>query len=64
MMMKTCIAAVVALGCILAVPSASFAADEKDKSATSTTKKPKAAAHKSHKMPMKGHADTAHEHPQ
>jgi hypothetical protein len=34
MFMKFCIAAAVALGCILAVPSASFAAGDKDKSAT------------------------------
>jgi hypothetical protein len=60
MLMKMCIAAAVALGCILTVPGASFAADDKDKSATSTTEKPKAAAHKAHKKPKKGHADDVH----
>ena len=53
--MKTCIAAAVALGCVLAVPGASFAAGDKDKSATATasTDKPKAPASKSHKKPKK-----------
>jgi hypothetical protein len=60
MLMKTCIAAAVALGCVLVVPGASFAADDKDKSATSTTQKPKAAAHKSHKKPKKGYSDDVH----
>jgi hypothetical protein len=63
MLTKMCIAAAVALGCILAVPGASFAADEKDKSATSTTQKPKAAAHKSNKKPKKGFSDDAHDNP-
>jgi hypothetical protein len=61
MLMKMCIAAAVALGCILAVPGASFAADDKDKSATSTTQKPKAAA--PHKKPKKGFSDDAHNNP-
>jgi hypothetical protein len=64
MFMKFCIAAAVALGCILAVPSASFAAGDKDKSATSTTTEPtaaKAAVHK--KKRKKGHSDEEHENP-
>ena len=55
MLMKTCIAAAVALGCVLAVPGGSFAAGDKDKSATATasTDKAKAPASKSHKKPKK-----------
>jgi hypothetical protein len=68
MLMKVCIAAAVALGCILIVPSSSFAADDKDKSATVHHKKAKKghsdtvhenAGHR----PKKGHADTVHENP-
>jgi len=54
MLMKLCIAAAVALGCTLMVPSASFAAGDKDKSATASTDKPKAP--KKHKKPKKGFA--------
>jgi hypothetical protein len=55
MLMKTCIAAAVALGCVLAVPGGSFAAGDKDKSATASagTNKPKAPESKSHKKPKK-----------
>jgi hypothetical protein len=53
MLMKICIAAAVAPGFSLAVPAASYAADDTDKSDTST----KAATH--HKK--KGHADVVHE---
>jgi hypothetical protein len=49
----TTICAAVALGAILAVPTASFAQD-KDKSDTSTTAKP-------HHKAKKGHSDTVHE---
>ena len=52
MLMKTCIAAAVALGCVLAVPGGSFAAGDKDKSASATAS-PKAPASKSHKKPKK-----------
>jgi hypothetical protein len=58
-----CVAAAVGFGGILAVPAASFAQD-KDKSATATSDKPKAAKPKAaahHKKPKKGHADTVHE---
>ena len=48
MLMKLCIAAAVALGCTLAVPGASLAASDKDKSATASTDKPKAPATKKH----------------
>ena len=64
MLMKICIAAAVALGCTLAVPGASFAAGDKDKSATSGAAEPnsakpsKATAHQ--KKPKKGHADDVH----
>ena len=61
MLMKTCIAAAVALGCTLAVPSASFAAGDNDKTATSTDKPSKATAH--HKKAKKGHADEIHSLP-
>ena len=72
MLMKFCIAAAVALGCTLAVPGASFAAGDKDKSATSgsatsgaaepnSTKPSKATAH--HKKAKKGHADEIHSLP-
>jgi len=40
MLMKLCIAAAVALGCTLAVPGASFAQGDKDKSAASTAAEP------------------------
>ena len=60
MLMKTCIAAAVALGCVLAVPGGSFAQD-KDKSATATLDKSKAPATKPHKKPKKGHADDIHD---
>ena len=57
MLMKFCIAAAVALGCVLAVPGGSFAQD-KDKSATVSPDKSKAPATKSHKKPKKkGYAD-------
>ena len=67
MLMKICIAAAVALGCSLAVPGASFAAGDKDKSATSAAAEPnsakptKATAHQ--KKPKKGHADDVHNYP-
>ena len=53
--MKTCIAAAVALGFSLAVPAASYAQGDKDKSATASTAKPKAPA-KKHKKHKKGFA--------
>ena len=53
--MKTCIAAAVALGFSLAVPAASYAAGDKDKSATASTDKAKAPA-KKHKKAKKGFA--------
>ena len=70
MLMKICIAAAVALGFSLAVPAASYAQGDKDKSDTST----KAATHHKKKghadtvherthRPKKGHADTVHENP-
>ena len=60
MLMKTCIAAAVALGCVLAVPGASFAQD-KDKSATASPDKSKAPATKPHKKPKKkGHSYDIH----
>jgi hypothetical protein len=59
MLMKTCIAAAVALGCVLAVPGGSFAQD-KDKAATATPDKSKAPAAKPHKKPKKGHAEDIH----
>jgi hypothetical protein len=59
MLIKTCIAAAVALGCVLAVPGGSFAQD-KDKSATATPDKSKAPATKPHKKPKKGHAEDIH----
>jgi hypothetical protein len=55
MVMKTRIAAAVALGCTLAVPGASFAAGDKDKSANSAAKPSKATAHQ--KKPKKGLPD-------
>ena len=67
MLMKICIAAAVALGCTLAVPGASFAAGDKDKSATSGAAEPnsakpsKATAH--HKKPKKGWSDEVHSLP-
>jgi hypothetical protein len=67
MLMKICIAAAVALGCTLAVPGASFAAGDKNKSATSGAAEPnsakpsKATAH--HKKPKKGWSDDAHQLP-
>jgi len=45
----------------LMVPSASFAAGDQDKSAT--TDKSKAPAVKPHKKPKKGHADDVHNYP-
>ena len=59
MLMKICIAAAVALGCTLAVPSASFAAGDQDKSATTDKSKPSKPTH--HKKAKKGFSDTAHE---
>ena len=57
MLMKTCIAAAVALGCVLAVPGGSFAQGQ-DKSATASPDKSKAPAIKPHKKPKKkGYAD-------
>ena len=57
MLMKTCIAAAVALGCVLAVPGGSFAQSQ-DKSATASPDKSKAPAIKPHKKPKKkGYAD-------
>jgi hypothetical protein len=67
MLMKICIAAAVALGCTLALPGASFAASDKDKSATSTAAEPnsarpaKATAH--HKKLKKGWSDEVHSLP-
>ena len=58
--LKTWIAAAVALGCVLAVPGASFAQDQ-DKSATASPDKSKAQAAKPHKKPKKkGHAEDIH----
>jgi len=54
--MKTCIAAAVALGFCLAVPAASYAQGDKDKSATASTDKSKAPAAKKHKKHKKGFA--------
>jgi len=54
--MKTCIAAAVALGFSLAVPAASYAQGDKDKSAAASTDKSKAPAAKKHKKPKKGFA--------
>jgi len=51
--MKTCIAAAVALGFSLAVPAASYAQGDKDKSATASPDKSKAPAHKKHKKHKK-----------
>jgi hypothetical protein len=51
--MKTCIAAAVALGFSLAVPAASYAQGDKDKSATASPDKSKAPAVKPHKKPKK-----------
>jgi hypothetical protein len=59
MLMKICIAAAVALGCTLAVPGASFAAGDKDKSATTDKSKPSKPTQ--HKKAKKGFSDTAHE---
>jgi hypothetical protein len=59
MLMKTCIAAAVALGCVLAVPGASFGQD-KDKSATASPDKSKAPATKPHKKPKKGYSYDIH----
>ena len=56
MLMRLCIAAAVALGCTLMVPGTSFAAGDKDKSATASTNKAKAPATKNHKKPKKGFA--------
>jgi hypothetical protein len=57
MLTKTCIAAAVALGCVLAVPGGSFAAGDNDKSATATAS-PKAPASKPNKKhKKKGYAD-------
>ena len=58
--MKTWIAAAVALGCVLGVPGASFAQGDKDKSATASPDKSKAPATKPHKKPKKGYADDIH----
>jgi hypothetical protein len=60
MLMKTCIAAAVALGCVLAVPGGSFAQGQ-NKSATASPDKSKAPATKPHKKPKKGHADDIHD---
>ena len=54
--MNTCIAAAVALGFSLAVPAASYAQGNKDKSATASTDKPKAPTTKKNKKPKKGFA--------
>jgi hypothetical protein len=59
MLMKLCIAAAVALGCTLVVPSASFAAGDQDKSVK--TEKSKPAKH--HKKAKKGFSDEAHTSP-
>ena len=55
MFMKVCIAGAVALGFIVTIPIASFAAGDNDKSATSA----KATVHQ--KKPKKGWSDTVHE---
>ena len=44
MLKRTCFAAAVALGCILAVSAVTVAADEKDESPIPATEKPTAAA--------------------
>jgi hypothetical protein len=54
--MKACIAAAVALGFSLAIPAASYAQGDKDKSATASPDKSKAPAHKKHKKHKKGFA--------
>jgi hypothetical protein len=61
MFMKICIAAAVALGCTLAMPSVSYAA-EKDKTAASATDKAAPATSHKKKKPKKGHADDIHNH--
>ena len=61
MFMKVCIAGAVALGLIVTIPIASFAAGDKDKSATTSPDKSKAPATKPHKKPKKGHADDIHD---
>jgi hypothetical protein len=69
MLMKICIAAAVALGFSLAVPAASYAAGDTDKSDTSTKathhkKKGHAdVVHERTHHPKKGHADTVHDNP-
>jgi hypothetical protein len=51
MLMKVCAAAAIALGCLLTVPSASFAQGQ-DKGKSATTQ---------HKKAKNGHSDTVHE---
>jgi hypothetical protein len=58
MLMKTCIAAAVALGCVLAAPGASFAQDT-DKSPTASPDKSKALPTKPHPK-KKGHSYDIH----
>src|SRR5579864_5771330 len=58
MLMKICIAAAVAFGCVLAVPGASFAQNT-DKSATASPDKSKALATKPHPK-KKGHSYDIH----
>jgi hypothetical protein len=55
MFMKICVAAAVALGFIVTVPSAPFAAGDNDQSVSST----KATVH--HNNPKKGWSDWVHE---
>ena len=58
MFIKVCIAGAVAFGLIVTVPIASFAAGDKDKSATANPDKSKPPATKPHKKPKKkGYAD-------
>ena len=67
MLVKICFATALALGCTLAIPGASFAAGDKDKSATSTAAEPNSAkpskATAQHKKPKKGWSDDAHQLP-
>ena len=50
MFTKICMAAAIALGCTLVAPGSSFAAADKDKTATTQ-----------HKKVKKGHSNTVHE---
>jgi hypothetical protein len=66
MFIKSCIASAVALGFIVTVPGASFAAGDKYKSATSGAAEPNSAKPSKatvHQKPKKGHADEVHSLP-